>query len=87
MEEDAVREMIASLPDTTTVLLLESMSVVEGVFSWPDTAGPRIREIRSGNVGWLINRHGEFCAASEGFDVTFEALDARIMADFIENRR
>lgn len=37
-----------------------------------------------GDAGWLVMRHAELYARDEGFDVSFEALVARILADFIE---
>lgn len=44
-----------------------------------------LRDLRIGDAGWIIARHGELYAAEEGFDASFEALVAEIMADFIRN--
>ncbi|MEJ6394000.1 GNAT family N-acetyltransferase [Gymnodinialimonas sp. 2305UL16-5] len=45
------------------------------------------RDLAIGDAGWLIAQHAELYAASDGFDATFEALVARILADFIEHRQ
>lgn len=42
------------------------------------------RDLAVGDAGWLIEQHAILYAREEGFDASFEALVARIMADFIE---
>nr|WP_253913304.1 GNAT family N-acetyltransferase [Pseudoruegeria sp. HB172150] len=45
-----------------------------------------LRDLSHGDIGWLVMRHGELYARDEGFDSTFEALVAEILADFLRNR-
>lgn len=45
-----------------------------------------LRDLQIGDAGWLIGQHAEVYAQSDGFDASFEALVAEILADFIRNR-
>lgn len=82
--EDAVRHMIADLPGPSTDQVVEALMTVQAALSWPEGASPAIREIGTGDPGWVIKRHGELYAAQEGFDLSFEALVAQIVAEFVQ---
>lgn len=44
-----------------------------------------IRSHRAGDIGWIISEHGRMYAEEYGFNENFEALVARIAADFISD--
>ena len=44
------------------------------------------RDLEPGDAGWVASRHGALYWADEGYDIRFEALVLRLLADFIETR-
>lgn len=44
-----------------------------------------IRDPKPGDFGWVVHRHGALYAAEYGYTQKFEAIAARIVAEFIEN--
>jgi DNA-binding MarR family transcriptional regulator/GNAT superfamily N-acetyltransferase len=66
--------------------LVAAMQVIEEVLgdAPAEDAAVVLRPPRSGDYGWIVHRHGAQYAEEYGWDETFEALVARIVADYAE---
>jgi DNA-binding MarR family transcriptional regulator/GNAT superfamily N-acetyltransferase len=74
--------LAALVPPARQPLLAQTLDQAWALLSPP--APPVIRLLQPGDAGWIIGTHGALYARDEGYDHTFEALVARIMADFLD---
>jgi DNA-binding MarR family transcriptional regulator/ribosomal protein S18 acetylase RimI-like enzyme len=85
LQATAIDSLLAPLDDAQRSQLVAAMGQIRRVLDGPPRReGLVLRAPEPGDLGWVIESHGARYAADYGWDATFEALVARIVADFAE---
>lgn len=86
-QDEEVGAMLNKLMPEDHNRLVESMQIIQRLLGpQPEQKVPYIiRPHNSGDMGWVVHRHGVLYSQEYGWDEHFEALIARIVADFIKN--
>ncbi|HKC45975.1 MAG TPA: helix-turn-helix domain-containing GNAT family N-acetyltransferase [Gemmatimonadales bacterium] len=80
----SVRALLLPRADEAQARLIDSMRTIEAILGAQQPTPPYVvRSPRPGDMGWVVQRHGAIYAREYGWDATFEALVAEIVAKFI----
>jgi DNA-binding MarR family transcriptional regulator/GNAT superfamily N-acetyltransferase len=82
-----IADILARLPPDETDRIVRSMHTIESLlgFQKPSPASIVLRPHRVGDLGWIAHRQAILYAQEYGWDETYEALAAEIMAGFIKS--
>jgi DNA-binding MarR family transcriptional regulator/GNAT superfamily N-acetyltransferase len=79
--------LLENISSTDRKRLVEAMHTIETVLGAKNEAAPSylLRPHRPGDMGWVVQRHGELYWQEYGYDERFEAFVAEIVAHFLRH--
>jgi DNA-binding MarR family transcriptional regulator/N-acetylglutamate synthase-like GNAT family acetyltransferase len=83
---EQIAGLLGGLDDDTQDEIVASMRSIERALGAPEVRTPRVsyRPHAPGDMGWIVQRHGELYHESHGWDQRFEAMVAHIVGELVE---
>ncbi|MHA2356308.1 MAG: bifunctional helix-turn-helix transcriptional regulator/GNAT family N-acetyltransferase [Candidatus Thorarchaeota archaeon] len=84
---EEIREMLQNMSSENQHRFMKAINTMEDVLGAKSSPALSylIRPHRAGDIGWIVHRHGVIYSEEYGWDETFEALTAEILAKFIQS--
>jgi len=88
---DEAAALLAPLADRERQQLIDAMARIQGLLEPASAQGQTpvalLRDCRPGDMGWVVQQHGEIYAREYGWNAEFEALAADIVAKYLRNHQ
>lgn len=79
-----IADMLKALPAGGGQRLVEAMTTIERLLDESPRPEVALRTHRPGDMGWVVQQHGALYTREFGWDISFEALCAEIVAQFLK---
>ncbi|MBS7809769.1 bifunctional helix-turn-helix transcriptional regulator/GNAT family N-acetyltransferase [Roseococcus pinisoli] len=82
---EAVGTLLRTLPEGRRRRLLSAVDSITKVFEDSSMPEATLRDLKPGDLGWIAHRQAVLYAEEYGWNGEFDAMAARILADFVQS--